>query len=238
MLSFYCIAPSDTTRAELITAHFSTWVQVGAAVHSHICSATADTARHFAEQEVKMIILFTCNEANAQLLTEREAMKDALNTCLRPESFLRLENAKVCAPAPCLIATRFILLQTASSMHLNNSGALRRRVDYMRDAFKPAIKRMRDGCDVARRVEVSMIASAALGHAAILEEQSNLIQVQIAFIFCHHHLHAHVAVIAKPFPLAQAHILFTFFSTDGAIARTHALRDGHSALSSWRRWCY
>jgi hypothetical protein len=63
-------------------------------------------------------------------------------------------------------------------MHVSSSGALRRRVDCMRDAFKPAIKRLRDGCDVARRVEESMVASAALGHAAILEEQSNLIQVQ------------------------------------------------------------
>lgn len=45
-----------------------------------------------------MIILFTCNEANSQLVTEREAMKDALNTCLRPESFSRLENLKVLSP--------------------------------------------------------------------------------------------------------------------------------------------
>jgi hypothetical protein len=49
----------------------------------------------------------------------------------------------------------------------------------MRDAFKPAIKRLRDGCDIARRVEESMVASAALGRAAILEEQSNLIQVRM-----------------------------------------------------------
>jgi hypothetical protein len=49
----------------------------------------------------------------------------------------------------------------------------------MRDAFKPAIKRLRDGCDIARRVEESMVASAALGRAAILEEQSNLIQVHM-----------------------------------------------------------
>ncbi len=42
-----------------------------------------------------MIILFTCNEANQQLVTEREVIKDALNTCLRPESFMRLENYKV-----------------------------------------------------------------------------------------------------------------------------------------------
>jgi hypothetical protein len=49
-----------------------------------------------------MIIAFACSEANAQLLTEREAIKDALNTCLRPESFMRLENYKVrtLAPAP------------------------------------------------------------------------------------------------------------------------------------------
>ena len=75
---------------------------MGAAPHSHICAATAATARRFAEQEVKMIIAFACSEANAQLLTEREAIKDALNTCLRPESFMRLENYKVrtLAPAP------------------------------------------------------------------------------------------------------------------------------------------
>ena len=42
-----------------------------------------------------MISIFICNEANAQLMTEREAIKDALNTCLRPESFLRLDSVKV-----------------------------------------------------------------------------------------------------------------------------------------------
>ncbi len=72
---------------------------MGAAHHAHICAATADTARHFAELEIKMIILYICSEANSQLVTEREALKDALNTCLRPESFLRLENLKVLAAA-------------------------------------------------------------------------------------------------------------------------------------------
>jgi hypothetical protein len=47
----------------------------------------------------------------------------------------------------------------------------------MHDAFKPAIKRLRDGCDATRRVEESMVAAAALGHSAILEEQANLLQV-------------------------------------------------------------
>jgi hypothetical protein len=79
---------------------------VGAVHHTHICATTAEVARHFAEQEVKMIILFTCNEANSQLVTEREAMKDALNTCLRPESFLRLENLKVLAPVLAPVVTR------------------------------------------------------------------------------------------------------------------------------------
>jgi hypothetical protein len=46
-----------------------------------------------------MVILFILNEVNQQLATEREAIKDALNTCLRPESFMRLENFKVWAPA-------------------------------------------------------------------------------------------------------------------------------------------
>ncbi len=148
---------------------------------------------------------------------------------------MRLHSRK-----PCLIATCFIHLQTASSMHLNNSGALRRRVDYMRDAFKPAIKRMRDGCDVARRVEVSMIASAALGHAAILEEQSNLIQVQNAFtsrsvtIACTR-MWPSSRRFTLPKHTSSSHF---FFTIDGAIARTYALRDGHSALFSWRRWCY
>ena len=71
------------------------WLQIGAQPYSHICAAAADTARHFAEQEVQMISIFICNEANAQLMTEREAIKDALNTCLRPESFLRLDSVKV-----------------------------------------------------------------------------------------------------------------------------------------------
>jgi hypothetical protein len=81
--------------SELITAHFLAWMQIGAPPYSHICAATADVSRHFAEQEVKMIVLFICNEANSQLITEREAIKDALNTCLRPESFMRLDNLKV-----------------------------------------------------------------------------------------------------------------------------------------------
>jgi hypothetical protein len=83
-----------------------TWIQIGAALHSHICAAAAATARFFAEQEVKMIIAFACSQANAQLLTEREAVKDALNTCLRPESFMRLENYKVRALAHAPSPTR------------------------------------------------------------------------------------------------------------------------------------
>ena len=78
----------------------------------------------------------------------------------------------------------------------------------MRDAFKPAIKRLRDGCDVARRVEESMVASAALGHAAILEEQSNLIQVQSRTIS--HDVPVTCAVIA-PCPLPLPRNLFTIF---------------------------
>jgi len=50
----------------------------------------------------------------------------------------------------------------------------------MHDALKPAIKRLRDGCDATRRVEESMVAAAALGHSAILEEQANLLQVHCA----------------------------------------------------------
>ncbi len=134
-----------------------------------------------------MIVLFICNEANQQLVTEREVIKDALNTCLRPESFMRLENLKV--PAPAAVQTAFFTLsppffQADASHHpLTSIMALRRRADYLRDAFKPAIKRLRDGCDVARRVEESMVTSAALGHAAILEEQANLIQVHNALQF-------------------------------------------------------
>ena len=150
---------------------------MGAALHSHICAATAATARRFAEQEVKMIIAFACSEANAQLLTEREAIKDALNTCLRPESFMRLENYKVrtLAPAPPALHSR--RLQAAAAGHRVATGAQRRRADCIRDALKPAVKRLRDGCDIARRVEESMVSSSALSRAAIMEEQSNLIQV-------------------------------------------------------------
>lgn len=150
---------------------------MGAALHSHICAATAATARRFAEQEVKMIIAFACSEANAQLLTEREAIKDALNTCLRPESFMRLENYKVrtLAPAPPALHSR--ALQAAAAGHRVATGAQRRRADCIRDALKPAVKRLRDGCDIARRVEESMVSSSALSRAAIMEEQSNLIQV-------------------------------------------------------------
>ena len=177
---------------------------MGAALHSHICAATAATARRFAEQEVKMIIAFACSEANAQLLSEREAIKDALNTCLRPESFMRLENYKVRtlapAPAPRPRATPPALhsrpLQAAAAGHRVATGAQRRRADCMRDALKPAVKRLRDGCDIARRVEESMVSSSALSRAAIMEEQSNLIQVgataaaistggsALTFVFC------------------------------------------------------
>jgi hypothetical protein len=155
-----------------------TWIQIGAALHSHICAAAAATARFFAEQEVKMIIAFACSQANAQLLTEREAVKDALNTCLRPESFMRLENYKVraLAHAPTAVHTR--RLQAAAAGHRATSGAQRRRADCIRDAFKPAVKRLRDGCEIARRVEESMVSSSALSCAAIMEEQSNLVQVQ------------------------------------------------------------
>jgi hypothetical protein len=52
-----------------------------------------------------MIVLFICNEANQQLVTEREVIKDALNTCLRPESFMRLESMKV--PPPAAVHTAF-----------------------------------------------------------------------------------------------------------------------------------
>jgi hypothetical protein len=38
------------------------WIQMGAALHSHICAATAATARFFADQEVKMIIALHCED--------------------------------------------------------------------------------------------------------------------------------------------------------------------------------
>jgi hypothetical protein len=137
-----------------------------------------------AEQEVKMIILFTCNEANSQIVVEKEAIKDALNCCVRPETSARLESYKVCNQAlsstPLRLCDEHLPLQSQAeaSLHLSSSIALRRRVDCLRDAFKPAIKRLREGCDITRRVEESMVTSATLGHAAILEEQTNLIQVQ------------------------------------------------------------
>jgi hypothetical protein len=67
----------------------------------------------------------------------------------------------------------------------------------LRDALKPAIKRLRDGCDVARRVEESMVASAALSHAAIFGEQANLIQVQSSAVPARHRLNARASVIAS-----------------------------------------
>ncbi len=208
-------APDAPAPTELISSHFSTWIQIGAALHSHICAATAVTAHRFAEQEVKMIIVFACSEANAQLLTEREVIKDALNTCLRPQSFMRLENYKVRALASAPTVVHLRRLQAAAAVHLAGSGALRRRADCIRDAFKPAVKRLRDGCDVARRVEESMVASSVLSRAAIMEEQSNLVQVQ------------------RQLPLVRAAASSRFFVVDGAAARAHALGNDHSALPDW-----
>ena len=67
-----------------------------------------------------MIVLFICNEANQQLVTEREVIKDALNTCLRPESFMRLESMKV--PPPAAVQTRFLSEFLSCRRNSRNTG--------------------------------------------------------------------------------------------------------------------